>query len=875
MTNRDDSWLAELVRHADLEYEGTVPRSEDGLPIGNGRMGTLLWTSPSALKMQVNRTDVIANGPATSSFNTLHSGYGYACAFVDFDFVDYGPDVFDESMRWHLDVYDARAGIRSRGVEIDGFAAAQRDAFMFRIRDGRQEPTGISLKLKMLRYPEVLHLNHVSVSSFHRVGDVIVLRQVFMEDDYFCASAVALAVAGRHGVSRINSENNGRSPVLPNRRFQGDVNGIRRDAHRRDNAVRSDFQMVGFGAESETEMRLCLAPGTGEFVVSVASAATFDRDVDVVALAAREAQSAAESGYGALHGEHIAWWHRFWRDSYVRLWGFDGADEIEQHYTYYFYIMASCSRGSDFAPNFGGLLFSTRGDLRHWGNMQWWSNLNLMYNAVLPSGRRELMDPFLMMYSNARAAFAEAARQQFGADGIFIGETTHVLGPEKLPEAIAAELRDFLLGRGPDVFSKCSEQLREMALSRHLFESRWQFRCNYDLAPHFPRFAHVTHFFCSMGFFAYQYYLYYCYTRDLEFLERTAYPMIRGVAEFFRTYPGTRKDQDGIYHIHGTTDGEEYWGAFDSAGSLTAMKGIYPVAIQVAGLLGKDQELIPIWEELHRNLADLPTNRHPDAADVTPKDDAREIWIPALGDGYPHMVSRTAVWPCVYMDMCTMQTKEVDPDLYRVGRDTVDYTLSLHDPDDAMYTMEMSYWPRLLAGMGNGSMLVRNILGQLRCVDAPNEHCYYEENGSKAPYWNRLTAREGINAMSAQRLGNAAAGLQMGLLQCSGGAPGRRGVIRLFPAWNLEHNAEFELYARDGFRVRARVENGEIAPVVITSTLGGECLMANPWSVPVKVRSDDGVWDLEGERLRFDTRQGSVYTVSPRPSSATSREQNP
>jgi hypothetical protein len=147
-------------------------------------------------------------------------------------------------------------------------------------------------------------------------------------------------------------------------------------------------------------------------------------------------------------------------------------------------------------------------------------------------------------------------------------------------------------------------------------------------------------------------------------------------------------------------------------------------------------------------------------------------------------------------------------------------------------------------------------------VNAPREHCYYTENGSKAPYANRLTAREGINAMSAQRLGNAAAGLQMGLLQCSGGGPGLPGIIRLFPAWDLRNNAEFELYARGGLKIHARVEDGIIAPVVITSTLGGECRIANPWDTAVTMSSPDGEKRFDGEILRFETSPGVAYTLT-------------
>ena len=34
-----------LISRADLDWDTPVPRSEEGSPLGNGRMGSLLWTS--------------------------------------------------------------------------------------------------------------------------------------------------------------------------------------------------------------------------------------------------------------------------------------------------------------------------------------------------------------------------------------------------------------------------------------------------------------------------------------------------------------------------------------------------------------------------------------------------------------------------------------------------------------------------------------------------------------------------------------------------------------------------------------------------------------------------------------------------------------
>jgi len=41
-----------LVSRADLDYSTPVIRSEEGMPIGNGRMGSLVWTTPDAMHFQ-------------------------------------------------------------------------------------------------------------------------------------------------------------------------------------------------------------------------------------------------------------------------------------------------------------------------------------------------------------------------------------------------------------------------------------------------------------------------------------------------------------------------------------------------------------------------------------------------------------------------------------------------------------------------------------------------------------------------------------------------------------------------------------------------------------------------------------------------------
>src|SRR4051794_40807387 len=78
---------AALVSRADLDYDRPVARGEEGMPLGNGRMGSLVWTAPTALKLQINRVDVFGSNCATNSFPERNTDYCGACALVDLEFV--------------------------------------------------------------------------------------------------------------------------------------------------------------------------------------------------------------------------------------------------------------------------------------------------------------------------------------------------------------------------------------------------------------------------------------------------------------------------------------------------------------------------------------------------------------------------------------------------------------------------------------------------------------------------------------------------------------------------------------------------------------------------------------------------------------------
>jgi len=55
-------------------------------------------------------------------------------------------------------------------------------------------------------------------------------------------------------------------------------------------------------------------------------------------------------------------------------------------------------------------------------------------------------------------------------------------------------------------------------------------------------------------------------------------------------------------------------------------------------------------------------------------------------------------------------------------------------------------------------------------------------------------------------------------------------VVRVFPAWPLDHPARFrQLRAQGGFLVSAACENGKAGPVLIEATAGGRLRLLSPW----------------------------------------------
>jgi hypothetical protein len=567
-----------LISRADLVYESPASRPEEGMPVGNGRMGSLVWTTPSALKFQINRVDVHAMDSNTVSFPRADSDYGSGCGFVDINVVDAGEDVFaGPEFRQRLSIYDALMTAQGKGLTARVLAWPNGDVMAIEIDDRRDQPAAINIDLRMLRYQlqfqpgQMFELaqnhsvvfrtaGHTATATLGIQDGRITLTQQFREDAFSGSSAVAIGIVGRPSRARYLNQ---------------------------------------------STVQLSAARGNGRFAILIGSANSAPRALE-------QLSKAEAKGFEALRTDTAEWWSDFWSRGTVYLHSDSGqADLVEANYSYFLYLMGSSSRG-EFPPRFGGMLWLTDGDMSRWGSQHWWANTYAYYSNLMPANRLELIEPMFKMYWGMYDAAALAARQQWGSEGIWIPETTFFNGPEKLPDDIAAELQDLMLVRKP--WEQRSARFDWYAGTKNRHNSRWNFRADgnwehgyYVFKPKgtgiFGHTSHILGVASRIGNLAWQRYQ---LTGDETWLRERAYPIIKGAAEFYRTFPNLKKAEDGLYHINHTNSGESDWNSRDAPYEVSCMHMIFPLAVKASEALSVDADLRALWREIKQNLVPMP-----------------------------------------------------------------------------------------------------------------------------------------------------------------------------------------------------------------------------------------------------------------------------
>ena len=561
-----------------------------------------------------------------------------------------------------------------------------------------------------------------------------------------------------------------------------------------------------------------------------------------------------------LHNEQ--WWKAFWkRAPYLDFSSTNGrGQQITEDINYFFYIMAITSRGK-FMPRYGGLLFSTGGDFKMWGSQYWWHNSSCYYAALISAGCTELAESFLSHMENWRNACEKAAVQQWGAEGLWIPETTWFNGPEEIPEKLQEEFIALYTCRKK--WEERSETFKKFAEGRNSFDTRYSYISHRDdgcAERGFGVFGYVSHIFSTTAKIAYWMWKYFLILDDRQWLREKAYPFIRGAADLYVTLPLITEGRDGNLHIAHCNNHESVWNCKDAVSELSAMHGILPIAIKAAELLAADKERIPVWKSFLNRLTPIPTSTEKDA--LVTGEEQNECWGSARSKGQYGGASFEHISdPIVLYDYCTPETDNAD--IRKIGKNTLG--------------MIMKHY-------GYGKKVQVNTLDM--CVDAVSRSCIpgameefviamhdldsYEQDFTDLKgcaytkiLANRMTLREGPQALDVQRLGHITSSMVNAVCQGYPKAPGEEPVLYLFSSLPEKWDARIRMQTIGGWQVEACAAAGKCTEATLTGSKR-PLRIRNPWGEkPVLIISETGEEIQKGQYLtvRRDCRIRPVDTA--------------
>ena len=455
----------------------------------------------------------------------------------------------------------------------------------------------------------------------------------------------------------------------------------------------------------------------------------------------------------------------------------------------------------------------------------------------------DLLDPYFNMYVNMIPQSIMAAKQRWNANGMYVCETIAFDGQPTLPDNVAKEFRNIMLGTPP----------QPQPLSEHAMQF-----AQYDAAV-FPfafhtftegHYGQVSHNLASGPKLALQAWWRYRHTGDEAWLRTHAYPLMKNTIEFYRSL--VVKGEDGRYHLYGSNVHESFLGVHDSIVDLSAMRAVIPLLLRGSEMLHLDSQLRPQWKELLEQLAPFAMGRDPESKALKGAVLADDVWATAhRGDTPAGVRTDEDVWliPVFPYEIYTLETR--DPEMKRIVNklmDMVPVRVGLYNGTvfDKMNTAPRT--PIAMARIGRGEELPQFFVALLL--------------GFPGRLPNGFSEFESKQGHTVEPIAIMTAAVQEGLLQSVSPAAGEPEIIQVFPACPASWDASFSLAARGGFLVSSSRTKGNVGFVEIESRRGEICRLRNPWNAPCFLEEDGTHKQPQsGEILEFKTRAGKRYRL--------------
>lgn len=375
-----------LRKTYDIRSESAIKNWDEGLPLGNGRLGTLIYGS-GPLRLSVDRTDLWDNRPHPF---TKEEGFNFPNLVR---LVRSGSDEdWCESQRLFESIYylPYPTKLTAGRIELDFGLSTDRIT------------------------------SHLSLKE--AVADVLVEGGERGRVELFMSATAFIGVARVWGDFSLS--------LRPPRYLSGSAElGELSDSTTKglgyppaEMVSDGEFTLYKQKTLSNTSFGIVVltkeCEGCRELYYTVASSLD---SPDCFADAKRELIAASEVGYYLLKRRHICWWRDYWRLSRVDL----PDTRLERTYYRSYYLLASCSRKGFSPAPLQGVWTADNDSLPPWkGDYHHDLNTQLQYQSYLKANRLKEGEAFIDYLWQMRDAYRAHAKDFYHVEGLLISGTT-------------------------------------------------------------------------------------------------------------------------------------------------------------------------------------------------------------------------------------------------------------------------------------------------------------------------------------------------------------------------------------------------------------------------------------------------------------------
>lgn len=384
----DIDYAAYLSGH-DLVYRSPAEDGWEGLPLGNGDLGGMLWNPGGDLLWTLNKCDTWDDHPGFEPGNQTDL---VSCAALRLRSLPVFDWLYLQQFEGRLSLHDATVRLHATTpfgeTRVEAFCSSASKTFCLHLNDSLTEP--VTREFELSRFGSrsldllITKPGTYSGDAAQRVGDTdagadpegIWITQKLARISF----AVYLSTDG------------------------GETHPHREHSHAA--VIRS-------------------LPIQKADITMYASIVTSEEAADPLAAARANVFNAKQQGWQKLHAEHARQWAAFWQKSFVHL----PNDYVENLWYLFFYQLNSCSRGR-YAPLFSGGLWLWNHDVRQWGGRYYHWNEQGVYWPVHAANHAELAEPYYRTYFPMLDGARAAARRAHNVEGAFFSDIANRSGEQ-------------------------------------------------------------------------------------------------------------------------------------------------------------------------------------------------------------------------------------------------------------------------------------------------------------------------------------------------------------------------------------------------------------------------------------------------------------